>query len=33
MSVIFIGIICFGIGMVAGFFLVAILAANGNEES
>ena len=32
MSVIFIGIVFFGIGMVAGFFLVAILAANGTDE-
>ena len=27
------GVMCFGFGMIAGFFLVAILAANGNEES
>lgn len=33
MNSILLGLMCFGLGMIAGFFLVAILAANGNEES
>ena len=32
MSSILLGILLFSLGMIAGFFLVAILAANGVDE-